>query len=153
MARPATRAARAAEEEEQAPDAAAAAATTTSGPDAVASTLPLTKEMRRATRTAHHAANALILAKLAFALNGGRATYARALASFHPVYEELERQLRLHASHPVLGGVATAALPLARTRAMEEDLAFLLGGGGGGGGAVDEVQERQQKGQQAAHGG
>lgn len=94
---------------------------------------PLTKEMRAATRTLHHAANALILAKLAVALND-RVTYGRALASFHPVYCQLERLLRLHASHPVLGAVARAALPLARAQAMEEDLVFLLGGGGGAGG-------------------
>jgi heme oxygenase len=113
---------------------------------------PLTKEMRAATRTLHHAANALVLAKLAVALND-RVTYGRALASFHPVYSELERLLRLHASHSVLGPVARAALPLARAQAMEEDLVFLLGGGGAGGngqstGADGDGKEQQQEQQQ-----
>jgi heme oxygenase len=94
---------------------------------------PLTAEMRKATRTLHHAANALILAKLAIALHD-RATYGRALASFLPVYAELERLLREHEAHATLGPVARAALPLARTTAMEEDVAFLLGASGGAAG-------------------
>jgi heme oxygenase len=99
----------------------------------LAPALTLTAEMRRATRSAHHAANAIILAKLAVALND-RHTYGRALASFHPVYNALEALLEQHRSHAVLGPVAEAALLLRRTRAMEEDLDFLLGGGGNGGG-------------------
>lgn len=125
--RPAARRARAAEA--AAADDAAAAAPPPALP-------PLTAEMRRATRRAHHAANAIILAKLAVALHD-RQTYGRALASFYPVYKELERLLALHQAHAVLGGVARAALPLARAGAMEADLAFLIGGSGDGDGGGD----------------
>jgi heme oxygenase len=104
-------------------------------------TLPLTAAMRKATRRDHHAANALILAKLAVALND-RTLYARALASFHPVYTELERLLERHRAHTALGPVAAAALPLRRARAMEEDLDYLMmmgsGGSKGGGGSAGD---------------
>jgi len=97
--------------------------------------LTLTVEMRKATRRAHSAANAIVLAKLAVAL-GDRATYARALASFHPVYVALETLLQTHRQHEVLGPVAEAALPLARAGAMEDDLCFLTGGAGPAAGAT-----------------
>lgn len=89
-------------------------------------------EMRRATRRAHSVANALILAKLAVVLTD-RGLYAAALTSFLPVYEELEKQMAVHAGTPgPLSLVIAAAQRVpSRAAAMRADAAHLLHRGPG----------------------
>ncbi|KAF6256065.1 hypothetical protein COO60DRAFT_1531211 [Scenedesmus sp. NREL 46B-D3] len=84
-------------------------------------------EMRRATRRSHNIANALILSKLVVVLTD-KGLYARALSTFLPVYSKLEALLQQHKHVPGLATVVavTSTIP-ARTAAMEQDLAHLLG--------------------------
>ncbi|WIA12136.1 hypothetical protein OEZ86_003119 [Tetradesmus obliquus] len=84
-------------------------------------------EMRTATRRSHNIANALILSKLVLVLTDKR-LYAQALSSFLPVYSKLEALLQQHKDVPGLSTVVavTSTIP-ARTAAMEQDLAYLLG--------------------------
>jgi hypothetical protein len=83
--------------------------------------------MRKATRRAHHVANALILSKLVVVLTDQK-LYAHALATFLPVYEQLEALQARHKDVPGLDGViaAVAAIP-SRAAAMRADLQHLLG--------------------------
>lgn len=84
-------------------------------------------EMRKATRRQHHVANALVLAKLVVVLTDQK-LYAKALASFLPVYSKLEQLMKEHADVPGLQLVVSAAQSIpSRAAAMEEDLQHLLG--------------------------
>lgn len=84
-------------------------------------------EMRKATRRAHHVANALILAKLVVVLTDRR-LYGQALSSFLPVYSKLEELMKQHKAVPGLSTVISAvdAVP-SRAEAMKTDLEYLLG--------------------------
>jgi heme oxygenase len=86
-------------------------------------------EMRKATRRQHHVANALILAKLVVVLTDQK-LYAKALASFLPVYSKLEQLMKQHADAPGLQLVVSAVQNVpSRAEAMKEDLQHLLGKG------------------------
>lgn len=83
--------------------------------------------MRKATRRAHHVANALILAKLVVVLTDRR-LYAQALSSFLPVYSKLEQLMKLHAAVPGLSTVIKAVRDIPpRSTAMKSDLQHFLG--------------------------
>lgn len=84
-------------------------------------------EMRKATRRAHHIANALILAKLVVVLTDRR-LYGQALSSFLPVYSKLEALMQQHAAVPGLSTVISAVQSVpSRAEAMKTDLEYLLG--------------------------
>jgi heme oxygenase len=76
-------------------------------------------EMRKATRRAHHIANALILSKLVVVLTD-KQLYARALGSFYPVYTKLEELIQIHQNVPCLAPVVEVVAKVPRRAAMEQ---------------------------------
>lgn len=76
-------------------------------------------EMRKATRRAHHIANALILSKLVVVLTD-KQLYARALSSFYPVYTKLEELIQIHQNVPCLTSVVKVVAKVPRKAAMEQ---------------------------------
>lgn len=84
-------------------------------------------DMRKATRRAHHIANALILAKLVVVLTDKK-LYGQALSCFLPVYTKLEQLMQQHKHIPGLDLVISAVADIpSRSEAMQADLQHLLG--------------------------
>lgn len=88
--------------------------------------VPLTEQMRKATRTAHKISDAVVLSKLVTVLTD-KVVYAKAISSFYPIYKALETKVFKHRDLPQLAPVAAIYDKIQRTAAIESDLEYFLG--------------------------
>ncbi|KAG0728469.1 Heme oxygenase 1 [Chionoecetes opilio] len=85
--------------------------------------IPFTKQMRIATRDIHNVSDALINAKIGFAMSSSR-VWAEGLLVFYEVFHYLETALDRY-SHTLMGEMDVAGMR--RAQAFEQDLTYYLG--------------------------
>lgn len=85
--------------------------------------IPFTKKMRIATREIHNVSDALVNAKIGFAMSADR-VWAEGLLVFYEVFRYLEEALTRY-SHTLVGELDIPGMR--RTQAFEKDLAYYLG--------------------------